>query len=106
MSHNRLMQLPRGVRGWTRLRRLHLGGNTLSVLPDEFCRCHSLENLNLVDNQLVSLPDEFGHLSNLMSLRLDRNKLTAIPASTYVAGCWCVYPMVVALCTLLSADRA
>ena len=99
------MQLPRGVRGWTRLRRLHLGGNTLSVLPDEFCRCHSLENLNLVDNQLVSLPDEFGHLSNLMSLRLDRNKLTAIPASTYVAGCWCVYPMVVALCTLLSADR-
>jgi Leucine-rich repeat (LRR) protein len=83
MSHNRLMQLPRGVRGWKGLRRLHLGGNTLSVLPNEFCLCCNLENLNLADNQLVSLPKDFGHLSKLMNLRLDRNKLTSMPVSAY-----------------------
>jgi Leucine-rich repeat (LRR) protein len=83
LSHNRIMQLPRGVRGWKKIRRLHLGGNTLSVLPNEFCCCQSLENLNLADNQLVSLPENFGHLSKLMNLRLDRNKLTHVPQSTY-----------------------
>ena len=83
MSHNRLMQLPRGVRGWSKLRRLNLAGNTLSVLPTELCKCNHLENLYLNDNQLVSLPLDFGHISKLRSLRLDRNKLTEIPESTY-----------------------
>lgn len=83
LSHNRIMQLPRGVRGWKKLRRLHLGGNTLSVLPDEFCHCSNLENLNMADNQLVTLPANFGHLSKLMNLRLDRNKLEHVPESTY-----------------------
>ena len=52
MSNNRLVQLPRGVRGWKHLRRLYLGGNTLTVLPDEICLCSNLENLILIDNQL------------------------------------------------------
>jgi len=61
------------------LRRLYLGGNSLSVLPVEVGNLVKLECLDLHDNELSVLPVEVGNLVKLECLYLSNNGLSVLP---------------------------
>ncbi|KAJ8682305.1 hypothetical protein QAD02_018097 [Eretmocerus hayati] len=63
------------------LKKLDLGLNCISWLPDEFCELAHLETLNIDGNGLIMLPDNIGDLKSLQYLRLEKNALMRLPES-------------------------
>ena len=65
--------------GLTRLRRLVLNHNDISLLSSGVAQLASLEVLELEDNRLNVLPWQVGNMPNLKVLKLDGNPLTKVP---------------------------
>ena len=70
-SDNQLdqLQLPR----CPELLELSLGGNSLSILPEELCVHTTLRTLDVSQNQLLDLPISLGYLPSLNRLSIDGN---------------------------------
>jgi hypothetical protein len=62
-----------------RLRRLWLGNNKLTALPDKIGRMTTLYEVGCKQNSLASLPATLGSLIHLTVLDVSRNKLSALP---------------------------
>ena len=57
-------------------RKLHLTGNKLEFLPEQFGELESLKSLTADENLLQKLPKTFGLLENLEELELGCNCLS------------------------------
>jgi small GTP-binding protein len=60
---------------------LHLGGLSLTALPDQLFELSQLTSLDLNYNQLTEFPEEIGKLSQLTKLHLGYNELEQLPSS-------------------------
>jgi Leucine-rich repeat (LRR) protein len=65
----------------TNLKRLYIGFNESSHLPNELSALVGLEKLDASGNNLTRLPEDIGRLTNLKVLRLARNLLNSLPDS-------------------------
>jgi internalin A len=76
-----LTELPESIGILSRLRKLYLSNNNLSMLPRSLGNLVKLESLDLSKNQLTMLPESIGQLRQLRFLDLAFNQLTYLPKS-------------------------
>ena len=69
------------IGGMTALKRLYLGSNQLTGLPDAIGQLTGLEELDLDLNEITKLPDSIGSLTALTNLHLAFNEITKLPDS-------------------------
>ena len=79
MSNNQRLLAIIEKAGRSRLTKLNLSLEGLTVLPPQIKQLHNLTKLDLGGNQLTYLPPEIGQLTNLTSLDLGGNQLTSLP---------------------------
>lgn len=73
--------IPPGIAALRQLRKLDLGGNQLTALPDDMFDLTDLEELDLCQNVLAILPPAVGKLRKLKKLNLEFNR-----QNPYIAG--------------------
>jgi leucine-rich repeat protein SHOC2 len=83
LSYNSLAEIPQVVFTLRKLEKLHLAGNTITLVSVEIAKLKdSLQELNLDDNKhLSSLPAEVGQLSKLKVLSLQNNQFRVVKGS-------------------------
>ena len=79
LGRNRISSLPNTLGLLSNLVHLHLNWNQLKSLPEEIGRCTSLEELQLSYNQLRLIPQTFSNLTNLKFAALQNNLLELLP---------------------------
>ena len=75
-----LHRFPMEILQLTKLQRLYLSDNQLTMVPQGLCMLTELIELDLSRNDLTHIPPQIGELSRLESLLLSRNKLTRLPS--------------------------
>lgn len=84
-SFNKIAEYPPALCVYhTRMKRLMLCENKLSVLPPEVRCMEGLEVLGISNNSIKALPEEVGALSHLREVYCNGNPMTSLPAS--IAG--------------------
>ena len=67
-----LTEIPKGVMGYQKLRRINLAFNCLQSLPDAYSNWQKLEEINLSANPLQSIPDALLSLPSLKKVKLPK----------------------------------
>ncbi|KAI8906459.1 hypothetical protein EDD86DRAFT_210761 [Gorgonomyces haynaldii] len=80
LDYNNINRLPDDFGSLKKLTEFYGFDNQLTFLPDSFCDLN-LEKLHLKGNQLECLPNDFGRLSKLKTCYLDSNNLVSLPDS-------------------------
>ncbi|KAL4580299.1 hypothetical protein LXL04_016488 [Taraxacum kok-saghyz] len=78
-SKNTLSGVPESIGGLSRLIRLDLHQNKISLIPSSIKGCSLLAEFYIGNNFLTSLPAEIGQLTNLGTFDLHSNKLKEFP---------------------------
>ena len=81
LGHNKISRLPDVIGNLTKLEKLDLWKNEIKNLPEAIGTLSKLSLLRISDNQLIELPESIGNLSELKELYLNDNKLTKLPES-------------------------
>jgi len=80
LGSNKFTEVPEEIGEMTQLVELDLRKNELAILPFGLRKCVNLEHLNLGDNKLTELPEELvRELGKLRELYMYRNKLDTLP---------------------------
>jgi len=74
-----LTEVPKSLALLTRLERLNISNNELTVLPDFMGQFEHLRSLAADGNRLKALPDSFVNLTRLVGLDVSSNRLSALP---------------------------
>ncbi|THG07125.1 hypothetical protein TEA_000687 [Camellia sinensis var. sinensis] len=85
-SNNCITSLPEELVNCSKLSKLDVEGNKLTVLSESiFASCIMLTELNASKNLLSGMPQSIGSLSRLIRLDLHQNRISSIPSS--IMGC-------------------
>lgn len=76
-----LIALPNSISNLKSLKKLYVGQNKLTILPDSIIQLTSLQILDFRNNKLKTLPQAIGNLKSLKKLYLGQNQLTILPDS-------------------------
>ena len=79
LGYQELTQVPEGIRSLTDLEELSLNNNAITELPAWIGDLQNLRKLDVSSNRLASLPPELGRLVRLEDLQCLGNKLTVLP---------------------------
>lgn len=83
ISSNDLQSVPESVYSLTNLENLHIDGNNITSLPENFItNLSSLQSLSLARCEFESIPSDVLKLKNLVSLDLSFNSLKSISGGT------------------------
>jgi Leucine-rich repeat (LRR) protein len=84
LSDCKLKDISGSIKLLSNLERLHLEGNSLTLLPKEIVQLGRLKYLFLNNNALVEMPTELEGLSSLVELHLNHNCLKRLPESIHL----------------------
>lgn len=76
-----LPAVPPAIKQLRNLKKLDVGLNCISWLPEEFCELQHLEHLIIDGNGLIMLPEHIGNLESLQEIRAGKNALSRLPLS-------------------------
>lgn len=85
ICRNKIRSLPQQLMRCTKLRRLYLNTNQISLygLPRGIYNLEKLEVFSAADNILETIPDALCRLGSLKVLNLNKNKLLTLPEAIH-----------------------